>query len=105
MACTARKCMSMPSIDLKGRDELANVAIRIPFPCVRIGPTRTGCGIEIVEDGLHGADVHEHAFDSHVPEPASFVGEFAVDEKLLPLDGDFGPSGLGVGSQCWDSAR
>lgn len=89
----------------KGRDELANVAVRIPFPRVRIGPARTGCGIEIVEDGLHCPDVHQQPFDSRIPEPASLVGEFPVDEKLLPLNGDFGPSGLGVGSQCWDGAR
>ena len=74
-------------------EKLSDVALGIPDTGVRVGPTLTGGGIDVIKRGLNETGVHEQALDVVVAPRAALVGGAAVDEEFFAFDGHGG--GLG----------
>src|SRR2546426_2102513 len=74
------------------REKLASVPLGIPTPSVGIRPAFARLRIEIVEDALHEARVHEQPFNPAVSPGAPFIGWPPIDQETFPVDRDAGTS-------------
>ena len=83
-----------------GGGEFTGIALGIPLACVRIRPLRARFGIQVVERGLHRANVEQQSFDGVAVPLSALVGWLAVDEELRALDRDVRFTHLRFGSQC-----
>ncbi len=70
----------------QGCDQFTGVAVRVPFAGVGIGPPPASFRVEIVEDALHCANVHEQAFDLHALVPTSGIRGLAIEKEAVALD-------------------
>ena len=80
----------MPPPRRHRRHILAVVPLSGPLTGIRIFPSRSGLGIQVIENALNHARVHQEAFDAMAFEIPPFVGRHAVYQELLAFDGYFG---------------
>ncbi len=70
----------------QGSDELARVALGIPF-AVGIGPGATGRRVLVVGDGVGHAAVEQQSFDAMALPAAPGIGRHAIDREAAVGDG------------------